>query len=320
MKVVLTSRNGRSRRLQVDRSHAIAAVVPTLILLCTLVGVTFWLGYDTGVSDIEGKVMVIEVDPEPEVALTEFNQELLAQKKVLAELEADASNELRALSQRVGELQAHIMRIDALGQRVVAMADLDQGEFDFSATPAQGGPELEVGDAAEPSVNDFLASLTEFSAQLDDRAEQLTMLEKMVVKEQLDEATEPAGRPVTTGWLSSKFGARRDPFDGRVRYHYGLDFASPHGSDVVAVGRGIVQQVKDRRGYGILVEIRHGEGFVTRYAHNSEAVVQEGETVERGQVIAKVGQTGRSTGPHVHFEVLYNGVQVDPAQYVVVEE
>lgn len=319
MRVVLTSPTGRTRRMNIERRHMLATIGASLLVILSSIGISTWLGYGYGVSQIEGNVFVIEVDPKPEESLVKFQQDLIQQKKTLADLNEQSSNELRALSQRVGRLQAHIMRIDALGQRVASMADLDDGEFDFADMPAQGGPLESEAETDEPSVSDFLLSLQEFSQQLEDRTEQLSMLEKMVVKSQLDEETAPAGSPITTGWLSSKFGARRDPFDGRVRYHYGVDFASPHGSDVVSVGRGIVSEVKDRRGYGLLVEVTHGEGFVTRYAHNSAVTVEKGETVERGQVIAKVGQSGRSTGPHVHFEVLYNGVQVDPAQYVVID-
>lgn len=321
MRVVLTSpTSGRTRRMNIERLHVFGVIAVLLIVLLASVAVSLWFGYNYGVKQIEGNVWIVEVDPKPEESLVKFNQTLIEQKKTLAEIEEKANNQLRVMSRRVGRLQAHVMRVDALGQRVANMADLDEGEFDFTDTPAQGGSVDGADMAEDPSVPDVMQALAEVSQQLDDRSEQLVMLEKMVVKSQLEEETAPAGRPIKTGWLSSKFGARRDPFDGRVRYHYGVDFASPHGSDVIAVGRGLVTQVKDRRGYGLLVEIKHGDGFVTRYAHNSAVTVEVGETVERGQVIAKVGQTGRSTGPHVHFEVLYKGVRVDPAQYVIVED
>lgn len=317
MKVVLSSRSGRTRRFNVERLHVAGFFSAIIAVLVSAIVLSYQVGHDEGSDQIDAKVFAIQVEPAP--LLAEFERVLAEQEASIDTLSVQSENELRALSQRVGQLQAHVMRIDALGQRVASMADLKDGEFDFSATPAQGGP-ADDEPSDDQSVPDFLASLNAFEAQLNDRTEQLAMLESMVVKSQLNQQTEPSGRPVNTGWLSSKFGARRDPFDGHVRYHYGVDFASPHGSDVIAVGSGLIQKVEDRRGYGLLVEVKHGEGFVTRYAHNSAVTVQEGDMVERGQVIAKVGKSGRSTGPHVHFEVLYKGVQVDPAQYLAVDD
>ena len=145
------------------------------------------------------------------------------------------------------------------------------------------------------------------------RAEILAMLERA---RELKEEIHPEGRPVTTGYISSYFGERADPFDGREAFHKGVDFAGALGSDVVAVAAGVVTWAGERSGYGKLIEINHGDGYATRYAHNSRTLVSVGQTVKRGEAVALMGSTGHSTGPHVHFEVLHNGRQVDPLSFI----
>jgi len=166
------------------------------------------------------------------------------------------------------------------------------------------------------SVPDFLKALEDLSSQLEDRSQQLAVLEDMMMNRKLDEEVVPAGRPITRGWLSSYFGMRTDPFTGRRAHHAGIDFAGKLGSDVVAVAAGVVTYAGKRSGYGNLVEINHGKGYATRYGHTREILVEVGQTVKKGQLIAKMGSTGRSTGPHVHFEVLYNGRAVNPIKYI----
>ncbi len=241
--------------------------------------------------------------------------ELDQQRLEVQEAARSAEENMNALALRLGKLQAHVMRLDALGQRLTKMAKLDKGEFDFDREPARGGPGPSEG--ATMGVPDFLKSLNELSAQLEDRSEQLAVLETMLMSRNLQAEVMPAGRPVTRGWLSSYFGRRTDPFTGRRVHHSGVDFAGRLGSDVVAVAAGVVTFSGKRSGYGNLVEINHGNGYATRYGHNLENLVQVGQTVKKGQVIARMGSTGRSTGPHVHFEVLYNGRAVNPKKYVM---
>ena len=197
------------------------------------------------------------------------------------------------------------------------MAKLERGEFDFSQPPAQGGPAntLETkGKSME--VKDFLAALTDLSSQLDNRSGQLNVLETMMMTNNLQAEVEPAGRPISRGWLSSYFGIRTDPFTGRRVHHSGIDFAGKLGSDIVAVASGVVTFAGRRSGYGNLVEVNHGKGYSTRYGHCLKIDVKVGDTIKKGQVLAKMGTTGRSTGPHVHFEVLHNGRAVNPKRYI----
>ena len=162
----------------------------------------------------------------------------------------------------------------------------------------------------------ILTALDSLSVQLQDRQQQLNVLEDFLLNRRLREEAYPEGRPVTSGYISSRFGNRTDPFTGRAAFHKGVDFAGREGAKVVAVASGVVIWTGDRSGYGQMVEVNHGNGYVTRYAHNSESLVALGDTVKRGQEIALMGETGRATGPNLHFELLRNGRVVDPLPYI----
>ena len=192
---------------------------------------------------------------------------------------------------------------------------LDRGEFDFNTLPAVGGPES-TEPAATPPLVEVLATLDSLDAEMTDRAGKLSVLESVMMSRSLSERVTPSGRPVEDGWLSSRYGKRSDPFSGKQEFHKGLDFAGKKGTDVMAVGDGVVSWSGERSGYGRLVEINHGNGYVTRYGHNQKNLVSVGDTVRKGQLIALMGSTGRSTGPHVHFEVLHDGKQVNPSSYI----
>lgn len=255
------------------------------------------------------------VEKNPDEVAAAMQAELQQQRQQIVEARRTAEENVNALALRLGQLQAHVIRLDALGERLTKMAKLDKGEFDFNTSPAQGGP-ASADVAHTMNVPDFLTTLSELSAQLDSRSEQLEVLETMLMSRNLQAEVMPAGRPVKRGWLSSYFGKRTDPFTGRRVHHAGVDFAGKMGSDVVAVAAGVVTYSGKRYGYGKLVEIDHGTGYTTRYGHNSENLVKVGDTVKKGHLIAKMGSSGRSTGPHVHFEVLRNGRAVNPKKYV----
>ena len=241
--------------------------------------------------------------------------EMEKQREVVVKAKQDAQENLNALSLRLGQLQAHVVRLDALGQRLTRISGLDNGEFNFDEPPAQGGP-VSASEMSNVEVEDFVDQLDTLFVQLDDRSQQLELLETMLVNRNVQEEVQPAGRPVVQGWISSHFGKRTDPFTGKIEIHKGIDVAGKEGTDVIAVAAGVITWSGKRYGYGNLVEIDHGNGIVTRYGHNRETVVKVGDTVKKGQVIAHMGSTGRSTGPHVHFEVRNNGVAVDPMNYI----
>jgi murein DD-endopeptidase MepM/ murein hydrolase activator NlpD len=216
---------------------------------------------------------------------------------------------------RLGEINAHVIRLDALGKRLTEMADIDNREFDFGRDPASGGPESD-GEGVSAQIPDLSQMLTALQKRVDLRDSQLAALENVILAKELKEQIHPEGRPVTGGFISSYFGEREDPFSGHEAYHKGVDFAGTAGSNVMAVAAGVVTWAGERTGYGNLVEINHGDGYVTRYAHNERTLVKVGQTVKRGEAVALMGSTGRSTGPHVHFEVIRNGRQVDPLSFI----
>lgn len=227
----------------------------------------------------------------------------------------EAEKTLAALTLRVSELQARLVRLDALGERLTTIAKLDQGEFDFSQPPAVGGPEAEFApdEYSGPSLTAILQRLAE---QIDNRQQQLATLDSLLADRKLQNDVFLAGRPIKKGWMSSRYGRRTDPFTGGADWHAGVDFAAKENSEIVSVAAGVVTWSADRHQYGQMVEINHGNGFVTRYGHCKELLVKAGDIVKKGQAIALVGSTGRSTGPHVHFEVHKNGRTVDPASYI----
>lgn len=302
--VILKRKKGRSSLVTLSRKHFAAFIAGFFVILpAAFMATGYQLGKDHATTSTDDFGMALQ-------------SELDSQRLQVAEATRTAEENMDALALRLGKLQAHVMRLDALGQRLTTMAKLDKGEFNFEQPPAQGGPEdTREEHASSISVPDFMKTLENLSNQLDDRNQQLSVLEEMMMTSKLDKEVIPAGRPITSGWLSSYYGKRTDPFTGRRAHHAGVDFAGKLGSDVVAVAAGVVTYSGKRHGYGSLVEINHGKGYATRYGHNSEIMVKVGDTVKKGQIISKMGSTGRSTGPHVHFEVLFNGKAVNPIKY-----
>jgi murein DD-endopeptidase MepM/ murein hydrolase activator NlpD len=242
-----------------------------------------------------------------------WTQVLAEQKVQIADLKERMNERINAMAMRMGEVNAHVIRLDALGKRLTEMADIDSHEFDFDSAPPSGGPET---DGATAQIPDITSKLNDLEQRVALRDSQLSALENVILDRDLKKKTHPEGRPVAAGFISSYFGEREDPFSGEEAYHKGVDFAGTAGANVVAVAAGVVTWSGNRTGYGNLVEINHGDGYVTRYAHNQRTLVAVGQTVKRGDPIALMGSTGRSTGPHVHFEVVRNGRQVDPLTFV----
>src|SRR5690606_19045634 len=223
----------------------------------------------------------------PAVEMQAWRAELEAQQALLEKTRRGLQQSVDALALRLGQMNAHVVRLDALGARLTAMAGLDDGEFDFSSPPALGGPEEVLADADQLDLRSILSSLESLELQLKDRHRQLDVLEDLLLDRKLAAEVRPDGRPVSSGYISSRFGQRTDPFTGRRAFHQGIDFAGRAGTEVMAVASGIVVWSGERHGYGQLIEIDHGNGYVTRYAHNSSNLVSVGDTVKRGQVIAR---------------------------------
>jgi murein DD-endopeptidase MepM/ murein hydrolase activator NlpD len=247
------------------------------------------------------------------VAAKAWEKDLDDQRQELQEIRQHADLELDGLTLRLAQLQARLLRIDALGERLIEITKINGDEFDFSSVPALGGPGSLSETYQAPEIQSVLDKL---ASRIDRREQQLEVLDDLLLANKIKTDTFVAGRPIKRGWMSSRYGKRTDPFNGRLAWHAGVDFAGKQGSDVIAVASGIVTWASDRYGYGKLVEINHGNGYKTRYAHGAEIKVKLGDVVRKGDVVAAMGSSGRSTGPHVHFEVYKNGRTVDPAAYL----
>lgn len=305
--ILINNERGQSLRLSVD-PRSMKLILPLVLAPALLLGAAGWLGYSLapearGVS----KVMA---------ATAMWDEQIDRQRREIADLRQTVDDNVHALAQRLGQLQAHVTRLNAVGERMTLMAELDAGEFDFDSPPPLGGPEEQTVAGPPPSIDEFRSALDDFARELDARERQMRVLRDLMVAGELREEVMPSGQPIKSGWVSSGFGVRTDPFSGRRTQHKGIDFAGGMGAEVISVASGVVSYAAPRSGYGKLVEINHGNGYVTRYAHNDEVLVSPGERVDKGQTIAKMGSTGRSTGPHVHFEVLRNGRIVNPTSYI----
>lgn len=288
------------------RSYCRGLLIATLGGLLVTCSLGAWMGFQVGFKEARG----VHADNTLSALNALFRNERLA----LAEEKQKTQMHLDALALRLGQMQGELLRLNALGERLVQMADLDAEEFDFSQPPPLGGPE-DV-DALAATVPDVLSDLADLAQSLEDRELKLGLLEDMIMSRTLSEQTMPSGKPVKSGWVSSHFGSRKDPYTGKRAFHRGLDFVAKRGSEIVAVADGLVTFSGFRSGFGRTVEIRHGNGYVTRYAHNQKLLVKEGELTRQGQTIATLGSSGRATGPHLHFEVLKDGKPVNPRKYV----
>jgi murein DD-endopeptidase MepM/ murein hydrolase activator NlpD len=295
-----------ARALQFNLAHpAVLAILGVLVL--GILGTAFALGVKLG--ERTGKRI------NQTHATAAFNGALDDEKREIEELRAKLKDRVDAMALRLGTINAHILRLNALGKRLADMAKINNREFNFDAEPATGGPESD-GEGVSAQIPDLNEMLDSTERRVELRDAQLNALENVILVRKLNEEIQPEGRPVHQGFISSYFGQRQDPFTGEEAIHKGVDFAGNLGDEVVAVAAGVVTWAGVQPGYGKLVEISHGNGLVTRYAHNQRALVNVGDTVTRGEPIALMGSSGRSTGPHVHFEVLRNGRQVDPLTFI----
>lgn len=299
MKIILLRETGTSRALRISRQTGFVAAAA--VLLGTLLTGTW-------------AYTMVSRDTMDDGTIAEWRSRLTTQQQEVERMRAETEAQSQAVGRQLAQMQARLLRMEALGARVTEIAKLDEGEFSFAEPAPQGGPSTFTQDVV--SWPDLQKSLDELASGLKARESQLEILESMLSDRDYQQARQIAGRPVTWGWMSSGFGKRVDPFTGKMAWHAGVDFAGKAGSEVVAVASGVVTYAGKRSGYGEMVEINHGDGYVTRYGHHSKLLVKVGDVVKKGQPIGMMGSSGRSTGPHVHFEVLKDGKPVDPTRYV----
>ena len=303
MNIILVpgSKNGKGQIACLSHRHLILLAVVGLLALPVFVGALTYkmerlIERSTGSSALA------------------MQERILAEQQVaIQDTRRHTDAHLNALTRRLGEMQAELLRLNALGARLTRMAKLDPREFNFSEPVGVGGPERPGVAGTAPDTRQALESL---SRHLDRQREKLKALESVMLDRKLSAQITPSGWPVDGGWVSSGFGVRTDPFTGQQSRHDGADIAARMGSPVYAMGDGVISFAADKQGYGLTVEVTHQSGLVTRYAHLRAILAKVGDRIQKGQTVALVGTTGRSTGPHLHFEVVKQGVSVNPAGYL----
>ena len=298
-KIVIKTRGNKHSGI-IARAVALFEDRPALVLASTLaLGALVGLGTGAATGLAGDAVLQARLD---------------AQQGELERTRAEAQAEVNALAARMAELQAQATRLNALGERLTQMGELADGEFDFQETPGMGGED--TGPVEDVPVADVNAELQVLSGRFADAGRQLGVLEALLFDQQLQRDAVPSRLPIHNSYVTSGFGSRNDPFGRGRGNHKGLDFSARVGDPVLSVADGVVKFSGVNGAYGNVVDIDHGNGYVTRYAHNSRLSVRPGDLVRAGQEVAKAGSTGRSTGAHVHFEVWENGVAVNPRKFL----
>lgn len=302
MNVILIPGDGRNANITLSHRQVLVLAMAALIVPI-IMGIVAY------------RVTALDRLPSAErMALQRDRTFLRQERRKVARARTDAEDHLDALSERVGLLQAQMMRLNALGARLAQIARVPKTAFDFTQEPPLGGPEIPI--AAHQNVRDFVAALGRLEHSIEEKQAHLGMLSRLLIQRHVASAVTPAGWPVRGGWISSPFGPRIDPLTGRPSFHPGIDIADAKGVPIHAMAAGIVTYAGVDGGYGMLVRIADGNGRTTYYGHTSKILVSVGQLVRKGQRIALVGSTGRSTGPHLHFEVRQNGDPVNPAPYL----
>jgi murein DD-endopeptidase MepM/ murein hydrolase activator NlpD len=301
--ILLSSATARARTLTLDWRHWTAGGFGLLTLL---VAFTLIFNYVTLRFAAATQIPWLQA-----IALADQREEAQKTQQIV-------QGHLNAMALRLGELQAHMLRLDGLGERLARTAGLKLQELPSlqpGQAPGRGGAESSL-PSHQLSVQEFSELLAKLARQVDERSDQLGVLEALLVQDSANRKFLPTLAPIVDGWFSSNFGYRIDPFTGLQSFHEGIDFPTGTGTSIVAAASGKVVYAGWHPQYGKIVEIDHGNGLVSRYAHASQVFVREGDLVVRGQRVAAVGSTGRSTGPHLHFEVRLNGVPQNPARFL----
>ena len=300
--IVVDKRLARALTLSITRRHALVALI-TLAVGVLLLSGTFWFLTVRAASAFRIPILsdVISFVTRAE---TERKDQL-------------ARDNVSALARKLGEVQAQLLRLDAVGERVGKAAGIRPEEFRFAQSAGRGGA-LESGD--KMTLRDLDLALKQLSHSVEQRADYLSVIEAELRAQQVRQALLPHSAPVADGFIGSGFGWRSDPFSGEMSHHSGIDFAAPPGTPIHAAAGGVVVMAEYHPVWGNVVEVDHGNALLTRYAHASRLHVAPGDIVKRGQKLAEVGSTGRSTGPHLHFEVHHRGVAQNPARFLFAKE
>ncbi len=296
--LVVSKSKGLRNQFRLSKIYFVLAACISAAILATVSYWSFHFGTLTGLAAEPGAIKA----------------EILSQKSFLKQLETDMHADLEAFSQSTAQLHGYLSRLDAVADRVLRSSNVDSGEFSFGNPSPSGGPVSNY--TKPPKWNDLLDNISALEAEIEKREGRLSMLESFLLDKESQESVSPVGRPVRNGWISSIYGYRIHPISGRREFHSGIDFAGKPDTFVRAVASGVVTWSGSRWGYGNLVEINHGNGYLTRYAHNKENLAELGQKVKKSEAIALLGSSGMSTGPHVHFEVMFKDKHVDPQKFI----
>ncbi len=310
MKILLLSdRHHKSGSTYISPLFLVSAL---LFVIAGIAGPASWLAYDMGHE--EGFELGLEDARFATGSGTTLQSSIKQQRMEWEETQKKTRDHLNAMALKLGQMQSHILRLNALGERLTKMGKLDAEEFDFKKTPPRGGLDRGIDKYAE--LSELVDDMESLSRVIEDREIKLSLMEDLIMNSDLQKEVQPSGYPVRGGYISSKYGERTDPFTGAKSFHDGVDLAGKVGTNITAAASGIVIFSGKKHGYGKVIKIHHGNGIVTLYAHNDDLLAEVGDYVTKGQKIATVGSTGRSTGPHLHFEVQLNGKTVDPEKYL----
>lgn len=303
MQIILVSnRLSKARAIEVTWRHALLAVVVGALGMVALSSLISYFG----------------VRHAAEIRLPLLQSMLRSASDEQAQFQNDfLRDNLNAMAVRLGQMQAQLMRLDALGERLSGVAGVKPQEFRFGEPPGRGGALSTALPPRDLSLGEFGQLIESVARDMETRTDYLGILESRLQEQRLRQRMLPTSLPVQIGsWNASGFGWRLDPITGQSAVHEGIDFIAPSGAPILAAAAGLVVAAEYHPTYGNLIDIDHGQDLVTRYAHASRLHVKAGDLVKRGQHIADVGSTGRSTGPHLHFEVRSAGVPLNPARFL----
>lgn len=300
--ILISSRLAKARSLSLSLTHLLATLAAGALVLVLLTGALYWISLRFA----------------SEIRIPVIHELVLAAQKS----EADRSRQfvqqnLNAMAVKIGEMQAQLTRLDALGERLSSMAGIRPQEFRFSEAPGLGGAQSTTLPPQNLTLMQFNEKVAMLSRHMESRTDMLGVLEAQMFEQAVKKKAMPTMMPVNAPFNASGFGYRIDPFTGQQAMHEGIDFITDAGTPVVAAAGGVVQFAGFHPQYGSMVDIDHGNDLVTRYAHLSKVLVKEGDVLQRGRRIADSGNTGRSTGPHLHFEVRFRGVAQNPARFLL---
>jgi murein DD-endopeptidase MepM/ murein hydrolase activator NlpD len=303
--IVIPDRLAKARTLSVSTRHLLASMMVALMLLLGMTAGLYWLTIRFA-TDI--KIPVVQ-----ELVLAAQQGEAERARQFLQQ-------NLNAMAVKLGEMQAQLARLDALGDRLSTLAGIRPQEFRFSEAPGLGGAQTTALPPQNLSLAEFGEKLSALSRNVENRTDMLGVLEAQLFEQAIKKKLMPTMMPVNAPFNASGFGMRIDPFTGQQTMHEGIDFLADLGSPIVAAAGGVVIFAGFHPQYGNVVDVDHGNDLVTRYAHASKLYVREGDVVQRGRKVAEVGNTGRSTGPHLHFEVRFKGSAQNPARFVLASQ